>query len=237
MTRPSASHLFQRYLDEQSDEAWSQFQERHMPYVKGVIRRAVRRFGIRLREPQIEDLLQELFCRLLHLRPRFGGSDRKLWCYLSQMTLHLLVDRYRRTVFQRKRLSLVRHGLGAEWLHTELSSEEILTPEDIAMRRDGWRQLCSLAARVVRPDRRSLELRALRLALLEGYSSREVSQACEGLLTPQRVDRLVFRLRRKLLAAGLGVLPRRFTSRHRLKNSRSPKRSGLCSESTYGRMT
>ena len=227
MPKNSASRLFQRCLDEQSDEVWSLFQQRYGRYLERVVRRAVLRHGMRLRRHQIEELLQELFCRVLDHRPRFSRSDRQLWAYFSQVALNLLVDRYRRALYRRKRLALIRGGAGSEWLRTKLVLEEVPTPEDIALYHDGWRQLITLAARVVRPDRRPLELRALRMALIEGYSSHEISQATGGRLKPRRVDRLVFRLRRKLLAAGLGRLPRRFTSRHQLHKGRFPRGSGV----------
>lgn len=211
-----ACHLFHRCLDERGDEPWYQFQKRYGRYLKGVMRRAARRHRGRLVVGyEIEELLQEVFCRILagrHPQVR-DWSDRQLWGYLSQIAFRLLLDRQRHGLLQRKSLALLRGGVGLEWLADPLAKDSSPTPEEKVLRQDGWRQLGDLAAQVVRPDRRSLELRGLRMALIEGYSSREIADLTGGRLTCQRVDRLVFRLRKKMLAAGLGLPPRRFTSR------------------------
>jgi DNA-directed RNA polymerase specialized sigma24 family protein len=215
MTNNLACTLFHRCLDDKAaDEPWYQFQQRYGRYLKGVVCRTARRNHGHLSEHEIEELLQELFCRVLAGRRPcvLDWSDRQLWAYLSQITFRLLVDRHRHRLRQKKSFRLIR-GMGSKWFPSRFAVDNRPSPEELVLRQDGWRQLDALAAQVVRPDRRSLELRGLRMALLEGYSSREIAQLTGGRLKGRRVDRLVFCLRKKLLAAGLALPPRRSASR------------------------
>ena len=202
LPRSPACDLFHRCLEERGEESWYQFHKRYGSHLKRIVRCTVRKHHLVGNE--IEDVLQDIFCRILAGRRRsfFGRSDQQLWAYFRRVVSNFLIDRYRHSRF-RKEPAVARGGAQVD---------EIPTPEDVTIRRDTFRQLAALAALVVRPDRRALELRALRMVLIEGYSSREVAEISGGCINPQRVDRLVFRLRKKLSQAGVD-LPRRFTSR------------------------
>ena len=225
MTTQLACALFKRCLEDDNDEAWYQFQRRYGRYLRRLVWRTVRQHHLGLLEHEVEELLQELFCRLLAGRSRgfVARSDRQLWAYLSQALFHLLVDRFRRSRLEKRFLASLRCRIDMAWLTAPFDEGALVaTPEDDVLRREGRQELNTAADRAVRSDRRALELGALRMALLEGYSSREISQLTGGRLTPRRVDRLVYHLRKRVVAAGLGVIPRRFTSRHAARDPRQP---------------
>jgi RNA polymerase sigma factor (sigma-70 family) len=200
--------LFQRCLQEQTEELWRRFQKHYQHDLERIVRRAVCKYHQPRQVHDIEDLMQDLFCSVLASRRKFvAHSDRQLWAYLSQIVCRRLIDRYRRARFPKKRLRRIGKA-ELHWLGNRRGADDLPTPEEVTVRRDAWRQLAALASLVVHPQRSALEMRALRMALIEGYSSREIAQATD--LKAHRVDRLVFRLRKKMATAGMD-LPYRFT--------------------------
>jgi RNA polymerase sigma factor (sigma-70 family) len=203
----SACALFQRCLQERGNEDWCQFQKRYGQDLEKMVRGALRRHRT-LVTLEVEDILQEIFCRILASRRQTfeGNSDWQLWAYLRKVLSNLLIDQTRR-----------RSWIRSRWKRLHDLHIDAPTPEELTVRRDAWRQLAAFAALAVRTDHHEVEMRALRMVLLEGCSSRQAAQSTD--LTPQRVDRLVGRLRRKMLDAGL-ELPRRSPVQPRSRSAR-----------------
>ena len=155
----------------------------------------------------MEELVQELYCRLL--ASRHGGfrghSEDELWRYLARVSHSLIVDR-RRAYGARKRRAEPESSNAA--VIERQQSFEPHTPEDRLLRKESRQLFYRRCVEVARGDRTVLKLRALSLALLEGWSSRDIAQRLEGSLSPGQIDGLVSKLRRRLAQEGI-ELPRR----------------------------
>ena len=210
MSTQDARVLFCRCLRQQKDHLWSEFLDRFGTYLQGVVLQAARRRLPYFAKADLEGLVQDVYCRLLRQPPsKFDHkSDPEFWSYVSRTAIHLVIDRQRAFLRQRQELAEPRTPSALSWANPKDRQPED-TPEDRLLHQDRYRRLLHLASEVVRPGHQRVEVEALRLALLEGYSSREIACASRGHLRPQRVDRLVYRFRCHLHGLGLGPLPRR----------------------------
>jgi RNA polymerase sigma factor (sigma-70 family) len=174
------------------------------------------RLGVRAQHELVEEVVQEAYCRLLeggeHRLRRGGGEvDRSLRAYLAIVAERAVLDQVR-TASALKRSGLESVRLGRLGRRARRAVERIAdpgpTPEQTAMRRERQRQLldCCLRLRGLGPGRRNAWV--MRLAVLEGYSSREIAAAAGGRLTAHGVDMLVHRLRRRLAQSGFALARR-----------------------------
>lgn len=190
--------LFDRCLARHDGEAWREFVRRNGHRIRRQLRWTTRRCGLKLHDQELDELVQEFYYRLLAGRKRRfrGRSERELWNYLCLVARSLAIDRRRELETRkrrRRRLKVVDTGV---------------SPEEALLRRERRRLFFDLCREVVRQDRQTLELQALGMALLDGWSSPEVARRLRGRVTAGRVDTLVFRLRKRLARRGIR-LPRR----------------------------
>ncbi len=213
MGAPTACELFHRCIDRRGGEEWREFHRRFHPHVRRAVRQAFVRGGIILLEPDLEEIVQDLYCRLLAAgRPFRGRSEPELWCYFSRIARNLALDRRRAARAKKRWLEAAaanpaaigaRVPVGTSWEKTEelVSSEP--SPEERCLLNDSRRVFLAGCRKVARNDR---AVRVLRLALLEGWTSREIGGRLG--LTPNQVDVMLYRLKRRLAKEGLR-LPRR----------------------------
>ncbi len=162
------------------------------------------RCGLPLLEPDLDEMVQELYCRLLAVRrKRFRGrAERELWGYLNRAIHSLVVDRKRALTTQKRAPDRRRLAVGSPRPQRRLDPEEQLLGKE---RRKLFFQRC---LEIARCDRVVIELRALKMALLDGWTSHEVAHRLKGGLDARQIDILVYRLRRHLAKDGIR-LPRR----------------------------
>lgn len=219
MRATSACDLFHRCIDRRGGEEWYEFHRRYHPHVKKAVRQALVQGGFAVPEPDLEEIVQDLYCRLLASgRPFRGRSETELWCYLGRIARNLALDR-RRAARARKRwleaaaLDPGSPGCGATGFRPlgrtpreraeELVSSEP-SPEERCVLNDCRRIFVARCREVVRGERAR---KILRLAILEGWSSREIARRLGG-MTPNQVDVLLCRLKKRLAKEGIR-LPRR----------------------------
>jgi len=205
--------LFRRCLEGRGSEEWRQFQGRYESTLRNLLWRRARGVVEGQLELEVEDLLQELYCRLLSAgrSGRFlGRSDAELSRYLTRAAISVVADRRRALRADKRRIPVPNPR--DETTHRPLeermpacSEEE--TPERRYLLREARRTFLRHCDRLV-GTQRGAKLGALRLALLDGCDSREVARRLGGALTPAQVDRLVHDLRRRLSREGI-ELPRR----------------------------
>jgi hypothetical protein len=171
---------------------------------------AVRRAGLRADRQQVEDWMQEIYCRLLT-----GGGPR-LWRlrnwnaaqvvrYLARVADGVVIDEKRsQAAIKRGRgFRICPGGRLLEIADTTVDpranpEEEALRGEQLRLLRDGCHALVD--AGLGAADRRR-RVRILQRVFLEGWSSREVVQAEGGRIAPSSVHGLVHRARRRLAAS------------------------------------
>ena len=203
MSRTDVCELFDRCLGRRDSGDWQEFVDRYDWQVRSTVRLTAMRCGLSLVGSDLEEMVQELYCRLLAARTEGfrGRSKQELLSYLSQAVYSLVVDR-RRSLATRKRQPSRRRLAGRRASARRPDPEEQLLGKE---RRKLFFQRC---LEIARCDRVVVELRALKMALLEGWSSHEVARRLEGGLDAKQVDNLVARLRRHLAKDGI-LLPRR----------------------------
>ncbi len=201
--------LFQRCFENLESEGWPELSGLLSPRLRGIIARSLVGGSDWDGDP-VEDILQDVYCRLLRgAGRRFrGNTEGELWCYLSRLVRTLMLDRRRSWMAEKRRLDReafrafrVEKGDGEPPMVRPLPD-----PEERCMLRQGGR-LLSRRLSLVAGGRRE-HIAALWMVLLEGYSSREVSLSFDKRLSVNQVDALVYRLRLQMARDGL-ELPRR----------------------------
>ncbi|MGB3561647.1 MAG: sigma-70 family RNA polymerase sigma factor [Thermoanaerobaculia bacterium] len=214
MNRGGAYELLNRCARAGEEEDWEEFVERYRHRLTAGIRRALRRAGtVVVREDQ-EDLLQNVYCRLLEqsgrsLRRCQGGCDQAVGAYLARIAESVTIDHLRALGAAKRgrhRLVNVRSDPWGDPLTRAVDPRP--SPEERLLRRERWQIFLGRCRAVVGTQSPRRDLTVLHLALYEGLSSREISERLGGGLRPTSVDSLIFRLRRRLSRAGL-PLPRR----------------------------
>jgi DNA-directed RNA polymerase specialized sigma24 family protein len=204
------------------EASWEELVDRYGHHLRGQVRRSLYRAGLSPEPDQVEDGVQEVYCRLLT-----GGTVllRQFRRWSEVQVVRYLGRTARRVVCDEKRAAhAVKRGAGFEislaGRLAELANRLVDsrgTPEELAMLAEARRALLArcrrLASASMYAEDRQRNLRVLRWAFVEGWSSREIVRAEGGRLAVSTVDTLVHRARRRL---GDGAsLPSRTPSRTR----------------------
>jgi DNA-directed RNA polymerase specialized sigma24 family protein len=176
-------------------------------------RQALRQSGYPQGKDQVQDVVQEVYCRLLA-----GGGHRLTACraaeegqvvsYLGRVVERVVIDQGRRDRAAKRGGGSRGRIAGAEaWSLLHGQADPRGTPEDRLLAAERCRLFFKEWRDLGRESTGRRNLRILRLALIEGRSSREIAKIL-GELSPSGVDTVIYRLRRHL--SGLGVaVPRR----------------------------
>ncbi len=203
-TRPTQD-LFRQCARSSKSSAWPELVARYEPSIAQGVRQALRRYDLRADPDRVEDLVQDTFCRLLEHGRR---------CLKSfQGTAEAQAEAWMRRLAERSTLDRLRagrsHRRGGEVRSWPSPAPEMLperrvaaSPEHRALHREELRQFLARCRVLGRGERNA---RILRLVLVEGWSSREVSEAWRGTVAPSAVDSIVHRFRRRLARADLPV--------------------------------
>lgn len=201
MNKSPLSNLFTRCARGES-AAWETLVAEFGPWIGSVVRRAaaVER-ATNPGDDDVDELMQELWCRLLAAEGRLltafrGESRSEAAAYLAAVARSVVVDRLRFRRAQKRRAVLL--GLGGYDL-----ADLTPGPEARLLRRErretARRRLHDLLGpRTSRRNRHAVEL-----ALLGGLTSREIAARSRGRTSAGAVDSLVHRVRRRMTALGL----------------------------------
>ncbi len=209
MTDIDACDLLRNCLAGRSTGDWHEFIDRHGREVRRTIWRTAARMRLQLASPDLDELVQDFYCRLLSVRDReFGGqTEDELRRYIVRVAQSLVIDRLRQESAS-KRQPRVRSRVADP---SRLRSSK-LGPEERLLKKERRQEFFRRCFEVVRCDRVAIELQALAMALLDGWSSREIAGELRGAVSSDRVDRLVWLLRRRMLKDGIRM-PRRINRR------------------------
>jgi len=193
---------------------WDRLVRRHRRRVAGAVRRVLHRAGARPLPEDVDDLVQEVWYRLLErcgpgLGPLGGLDEPRAGAYLARVARNAASDRLRRErAVKRGRGWLRRDGLAAECA-AESVADPAPSPEERALAGERRRRFRAVCRRHAPRGRRGARDAAIaERALVDGWSSRRIAAALGGELTPSSVDSVVHRMRAALAREGI-ELPRR----------------------------
>ena len=204
---PTSTDLFRSCASARCERAWSEFVARfHARLVCAVRRTLVRLEVSSSNEERVEDLVQEVYCRLLGGgRGLFrGDSEAQLMTYLQRVAESVVVDA--------RRLALADKRWGGRRVEfeegTPLTSAECDGPEERLLARERRSTFLALCRHALGRRASPTTVRIARLALVEGWTSREIAAGLGGKVGIAGVDSVIYRLRRNLAGRGI-ALPRR----------------------------
>jgi RNA polymerase sigma factor (sigma-70 family) len=212
MESMSLVELLRRCAVAPEHSCWNEFVRRFGDRLRGGIRSAYRHAGCRCRLEDLEDLLQETYCRLLRqdrraLRGCRGRYDAEIEAYLHRLAQRVAYDHLRAR-------GAAKRGWDLRKQHSDSNIDLDSTPGSAPgpERRLLWREQFALLESRCRvalagPGLKT-DMRLLRWVFVEGLSSREISRRLAGRLAPSGVDTRLYRLRLRLANAGVR-LPRR----------------------------
>lgn len=184
---------------------WSRLVRRYRRPLRAIARRLLRLHGLPSRAEDVQELLQDLWCRVFERAPGsvFDNADGTM-TYLGTALRNLASDRLR-TASAAKRGGLRRRvSLGSVGA---LPTAEASPEERLLVREERHRLLARIRP-LASTSRRRRDLMIFERALLDGWSSRQIARALGGELAPSSIDSLVHRLRRDFAEEGI-ELPRR----------------------------
>ena len=215
-THPASSlgsaDLFRSCSAGNCDRAWQEFVERFHSRLVTAVRRALLRLGVEgPYEERVEDLVQEIYCRLLGAGRRTrcfrGSSEAQLMTYLQRVATSVVVDD-RRVALAGKRWGGHRVAWTDWQLVAALGVAAESGPEDRLLDRERRRTFLGICRHALGRRANSTTVKIARLALLEGWTSREIAAGLGGQMGVAGVDSIIYRLRRRLAGRGI-ALPRR----------------------------
>lgn len=195
---------------------WDTLVRRHGRRLKGVLRRALSRRRHPATEDLLDDLVQEVWCRVFErCRHRLvglaaGAEGHLTFSYLAQMARNVAVDRVRAERAAKR---------GGGWLRhqpDDADDDPVAalpapgpSPEQRLLGRERRRRFRQRCRPYVSRSRARRDLAIVERALLDGWSSRQILEALPDPLSQSSVDSLVHRVRRGLASEGVDIEPRR----------------------------
>ncbi|HVT59359.1 MAG TPA: ECF-type sigma factor [Thermoanaerobaculia bacterium] len=185
---------------------WEELICRYGPSLKRRVGRVLRRSGIRPRGEQVEELLQEVYCRLLAAGSRRlldcrASSERQVGAYLGRIAERVVLDQLRAARAWKRGGRALADRVCLDEDVAERVADPRATPEDLLLSAERLALLLVRCGELVGRRQRRRNARIFALALLGGLSGAEISCAIGGRLSPRGVDALLRRIRRRLAAA------------------------------------
>lgn len=201
---------------------WQHLAVRFGDRLIGVVHHALRRHGARADPDQVADLVQEVWCRVLQrCRRRLPGiarrdGDEQAFAYLARVARNLVVDRLRHE-------SAIKRGGGAQRVTRRDDApdpvaavpDEAPSAEERVLDREARRLFLARCRPYVSRRRPRRDLAIVERALLEGWTSPQITAELGGEVTPSGIDSLLHRVRRGLAGEGLAVAVRGRSGRSR----------------------
>ena len=175
--------------------------------IRGAVVHALALYDERSRPERIDDLSQEVWCRLLqrHALARFRGSDESTRRrYLRRIAVNVVVDDLRTRGAQKRQparllsLDAARYELARRFSPADC-------PERRLIARERLRALLALCRSVVGQEGRPEQWRVARLGLLEGRPSVEIARRLGGGWSVIAIDSYLSRLRQRLGCHGIRI--------------------------------
>lgn len=203
--------------DPRDPRIWDLLVHRHGRRLAAVVRRSLRRQRHPAGEELVEDLVQEVWCRVLErCRHRLvglaaGGGDQHLgFAYLAQVARNVTIDRLRAERAEKRGGGWLRHDSeGEEGDPIDSLPDQSPGPEQRLLAREARRTFRRRCRPYVSRTRTGRDLAIVERALLDGWTSRQILVALGSELSASTVDTLIHRVRRGLESEGVEVARRR----------------------------
>ena len=206
----TARELVARCTVRDCAESWQEFLSRYGWALAATVRRALSGVGWSISRDIEEDLLQEIYCRLLadgrrRLRNCNGIDDRTVTGYLCRIAENVVVDHLRRSnAVKRGRRLLTQPPADSGVCPVDTAPDPRASADREILVRESRRMFFNRAVRVLHGPNRRRDLWVTYLAVFEGWSSRDIAGRLAS-ITANNVDSVVHRTRRRLAAAGIGL--------------------------------
>lgn len=206
--------LLQTCASGREPQGWEEFVRRYGWRIEAGVRRALALYRARPARELVEELAQEVYCRLLEgrrrrLRDCRAADESGMAAYLAAVSRSVVADHLRRSrAGKRRPAALVHLGEMDEHRQEKWLVAPGASPEERLLSRERRRIFVERCRQVLGGRQRARNLRILHLAVLEGWSSREISRTGRCRLSASSIDSLLYRMKRRLAAAGIH-LPRR----------------------------
>ena len=190
------------------ERAWRELVRCLEPKLRAAVARVLRRLEQPSSADVVEDLVQDVYCRLLE-RAGAGGafrgeSEGEVAAYLQRVCESVVVDALRGR-------STIKRGVGARFVDVgggEGSAAEVVadggaTPEAECLHREVRELLLDGCRRLLGGRALERNLIIFELAVLDGWTSREIAEGFDWGIKVGSIDSVVHRQRRKLKRRGL----------------------------------
>lgn len=190
---------------------WEEFARAHGHELVRCVAATMRRIGWRAEPYEVDELVQEVYCRLLVSRLPMDIGDwthRQLWAFLQRVVRNVVVDEVRSRCAKKR--GGVPHGdgdakqrnAGTQPLSMGIADHRAPgpTPEERLLAREGARALRRRIHELGGPEHGARNLRILELAAVEGCTAAEISRRLAGALTASSIHTVLHRLRHQLAA-------------------------------------
>lgn len=193
------------------ERRWDRFIEVFGERVRGGVARAMLRIDQRVRREEMDDLVQEVYCRLLERcrsrRGRFHGRTvGEAVRYLHRVCESVVVDclRSRRAAKRGGRVRMVELDATPEGA-AEILADPGPSPESEALARELRAAILGSCRSLFGTKHLQRDLAIFERAVLDGWTSREIAEGTDCGLKAGSIDSLVHRQRKRLRSSGLAI--------------------------------
>jgi len=191
---------------DRDNRAWGEFVLRFQPRLRANVARALRRLDQRASPEAVDDLVQDVYCRLLERGAEAfrGENEGEVMSYLRRVCDSVVVDQKRcRSTRKRGGQALFVDLDFDRMAPTELVADGGSSPEDRCLHRELRGLLLDGCRLLHQGPYRERNLVIFELAVLDGWTSREIAEGFDWGIKIGSIDSVVHRQRRKLKRRGL----------------------------------
>ena len=191
---------------------WEEFARGHGHELVSCVAATMRRIGWRAEPCEVDELVQEVYCRLLVSRLPIEIGDwtpRQLWAFLQRVVRNVIVDEVRCRCAKKRGGPAQGDGDarqqnagGTHPLSMGIAEHRAPgpTPEERLLARERAGALRRRVHELGGPEHGARNLRILELAAVEGCTAAEISRRLAGALTASSIHTVLHRLRHQLAA-------------------------------------
>lgn len=185
---------------------WEEFARGHGHELVRCVAATMRRIGWRAEPCEVDEVVQEVYCRLLVSRLPMDIGDwthRQLWAFLQRVVRNVTVDEVRSRCAKKRGGVPQGEGDAKQQNAGGTLGEHRApgpTPEERLLAREGARALRRRVHELGGPEHGARNLRILELAAVEGCTAAEISRRLAGALTASSIHTVLHRLRHQLAA-------------------------------------
>ena len=212
MQREGAGDLVRDCATSREEAPWRRFVGSFEDRIRMAVLHAFFRVGATPRWHTVDELVQDVYCRLLEhdrriLRECRARSESSVMGYLASVCTSVVVDHLRAQATQKRggRTLVVRPVADGVRDHLEWIADPAAGPEQRYLLREARLEFLDSCSLVFAGDLRERNLEIFRLAFVEGWTSREISVRFDGTIKPGSIDSVIHRHRRLLQERGVAV--------------------------------